>query len=169
MKKLRPVSCLCRFGFASLMAFATATQAADARYFYSTDEYYTTIIEENSAVPLGGAFICSGEYPRDPSSPFKDLPRSELLTVGTGKNLECLYFEGIDNSHNLYIRHWYFRSINYNGSHDYVVALNENNAGEFTVNFKRVKNIVFQVKATNNGIAATIANLPEYPAEGLKE
>ena len=169
MKKSRMPGRLCWLCFVSSVAFTGAVQAAGSRYYYSTDEYYTTIVEENARVPLGGAFICSGEFPHEPSSPFKDLPRSELLNIGTGKNVECLFYEGVDNSHNLHIRHWYFRSLDYTGSHHYVISLNEINAGEFTVNFKRVKNILFQVKATNNGIDASVANLPEYPEEGLKE
>ena len=168
MKKSRLISRLCGLCIAMSLAFSPATHAADSKYYYSSDEFYTTIIEENAPVPLGGAFICSGEFPREPPSMFKGLPRSELLTIGTGKNVECLFFEGVDNDHNLHVRHWYFRSLDYNGSHHYVIALNETNAGEFAVNFKRVKNIKFQVRASNNGINASITNLAEYPEEGLK-
>ncbi|MGB5179273.1 MAG: hypothetical protein WBP44_11150 [Gammaproteobacteria bacterium] len=149
------------------MALTTAVQAADSKYYYHADDYYTTLLEENASVPLGGAFVCSGEFPREPSSPFKGLPRSELHTVGVGENVECLFYEGVDNGHNLHIRHWYFRSLDYTGSHHYVIALNDINAGEFTVNFKRVKDIILKVKASNNGIDASVANLPEYPEEGL--
>ncbi len=168
MKKSRLLNCLCGPGMAMSLAFSAVTQAADSNYYYSSDEFYTTIIEENAQVPLGGAFICSGEFPRETPSRFKDLPRSRLLTIGTGNNVECLFYEGVDNDHNLHVRHWYFRSLDYNGSHHYVVALNEFNAGEFAVNFKRVKNIKFQVKASNNGIDASVTNLAEYPEGGLK-
>jgi len=168
MKITRMFSCLYWLCLAMSAAFTTAAHAADSKYYYSTDEFYTTIIEENARVPLGGAFICSGEFPRETPSQFKGLPRSELLNIGTGKNVECLFYEGIDNDHNLHVRHWYFRSLDYNGSHHYVISLNETNAGEFAVNFKRVKNIKFQVKASNNGIDASVTNLPEYPEEGLK-
>ena len=168
MKKSRMFLGLCRLCLAMSAAFATTAQAADSKYYYSTDELYTTIIEENARGPLGGAFICSGEFPRETPSMFKCLPRSELLTIGTGKNVECLFFEGVDNDHNLHVRHWYFRSLDYNGSHHYVIGLNDTNSGEFAVNFKRVKNIKFLVKASNNGIDASITNLTEYPEEGLK-
>ncbi len=168
MKKSRMFSCLCRLCLVMSAACTITAQAADSKYYYNADEYYTTIIEENARVPLGGAFICSGEFPLETPSQFKGLPRSELLTICTGKNVECLFFEGVDNDHNLHVRHWYFRSLNYNGSHHYVISLNETNAGEFAVNFKRVKNIQFQVKASNNGIDASITNLPEYPEDGLQ-
>jgi hypothetical protein len=169
MKKSRRFGLLCWPAVALSVVFTTPAQAAGSKYYYTADEYYTTIIEENAGVPLGGAFICSGEFTREPSSAFKDLPRSELYTVGTGKNVECLFYEGVDNDHNLHIRHWYFRSLDYNGSHHYVIALNETNAGEFAVNFKRVKNIKLQLKASNNGIDASVTNFPEYPEEGLKQ
>ncbi|MGB5718574.1 MAG: hypothetical protein WBN81_15950 [Gammaproteobacteria bacterium] len=168
MKKSSVFSRLRWLAIVTSVALTTSAEAADSKYYYHTDEYYTTIIEENARVPLGGAFVCSGEFPREPASPFKALPRSELHTVGVGKNVECLFYEGIDNDHNLHIRHWYFRSLDYTGSHHYVIALNEINAGEFTVNFKRVKNIILRVKATNNGIDAGVTNLPEYPEEGLE-
>ena len=168
MNRSRIFGRLCGLGFVTSIALTTAAYAADPKYYYSTDEFTTTLIEENPQVPLGGAFICSGEFPRLPASPFKGLPGNELHTVGIGENVECLFYEGIDNDHNLHIRHWYFRSLDYTGSHNYVIALNDINAGEFTVNFKRVKNILIQVKASNNGIDATLVNLPEYPEEGLK-
>lgn len=168
MKQSWIFNLLCGPAFVTSVAFTMAAHAAEPKYYYSTDEFTTTLIEEYPQVPLGGAFICSGEFPRVPASPFKGLPGSELHTVGIGENVECLFYEGIDNDHNLHVRHWYFRSLDYTGSHNYVIALNDINAGEFTVNFKRVKNIIIQVKASNNGIDATLANLPEYPEEGLK-
>ena len=168
MKKSRLISHLCGLCIAMSLGFSPATHAVDSKYYYSSDEFYTTIIEENAPVPLGGAFICSGEFPRESPSMFKGLPRSELLTIGTGKNVECLFYEGIDNDHTLHVRHWYFRSLDYNGSLHLVIALNEVYDGYFAVNFKRVKNIKFQVKASNNGIDANVANLPEYPEGGLQ-
>jgi hypothetical protein len=168
MNKSRKFDRLRVTGFLASVVFLTTAHAAGSKYYYSNDEFTTTLVEENPRVPLGGAFICSGEFPRTPASPFKDLPSSELHTVGVGENVECLFYQGIDNSHNLHVRHWYFRSLDFTGSHNYVIALNDVNAGEFTVNFKRVKKITIQVKADNNGIDAKIASLPEYPEEGLK-